>query len=209
MRRITRTCLAVAASAAILNGLSGVAVAGPPPAQERLQRTLVAEDDMPAGYRFESFYFGVDGGAPEPGDPCATTPPAQPPAKAAKYGPMASVSFRKGTAGSSPSVSQTITVTGRAAAGAAIKRYEDILDRCPSASDPNISMTFTRWALPAFGDASIGYVLTIGGLRFRTAMVAHDDLLTIFTKMAAGDEDGADLKQIVQAGVKKLRTSAA
>lgn len=204
MRRITKACLAVTASAAILNGLSGVAVAGPPPAMQRLQRTLVAENEMPAGYRFESFYFAADGGAPEPGDPCATAAPAEAPSNAGRYGPTAEVSFRNGADG--PRVSETITVTGRAAAGAAIKRYEDILDRCPA---PNVSMTFARWALPAFGDSSVGYVLTIGGLRFRTAMVAHDDLLTVFTKMIASDQDGTDLKKVVQAGVKKLRKPAA
>jgi hypothetical protein len=206
MGRVTKTLLAVTASAAVLNGLAGVAVAGPPAAMERLQRTLLAENEMPGGYHFESFYFGVDGGGPEPGEPCATTTPVQAASARDRYGSMASVSFRKG-ADDGPSVSESITMTGRAAAGAAVKRYQDILDRCPTSTDVDFPMTYKRWDLPAFGDTSVGYVLTMGELRFRTAMVAHDDLLTIFTKMAGTDEDGADLKKVVQAGVKKLRTS--
>ncbi|NMO53966.1 hypothetical protein HH310_22640 [Actinoplanes sp. TBRC 11911] len=159
-------------------------------------------------------HFTAPGAGPDtarPDDPCTDAAPvgAEPSEATGTAGPVASVTLQKGDDG--PTVSETLTAVGAEAAGDTVEQIEEILDRCPVTEDDAYRTTFSRWAAPEVGDASVGYTLVIESkaadrpsVSFTTAVVAHDDVLAHFTMTDGEAADAAQLKKIVRNGTREL-----
>jgi hypothetical protein len=140
-----------------------------------------------------------------PSDSCAdtTTAGTEPSEITGSSGREATVTFQKGDDG--PTVSETLTEIGDEAATVAVAQLKEILERCPVTEDDTFRTTLSPWKSPNVGDASVGYTIVIESktpgqpsVRFRTALIAENDVLAHFT-MADGDAgDAAQFKDIVR-----------
>lgn len=142
---------------------------------------------------------------PPLGDPCAdtTTVSTEPSEASAAPGPEATVTFQKGDDG--PTVSETLTEVGVEAATVAVGQLKRILELCPVTEDENVRTTLSPWKSSDLGDASVGYTVLIESktpgepsVRFRTALIAENDVLAHFTMVDGDKADAAQFKDIVQ-----------
>jgi hypothetical protein len=173
-----------------------------PPSLDSLEKALLTSAEGPQGYTFSGKMVSASSAYARPStDPCKN--------KSSDFvdgpGGTASVSFQKGKDG--PTVSESISVIGAAAALDQIKQYRTVLERCPAGSD---GTSYARLTIPQFGAEAVGVVVTVKATgkptaRVALAAVAHGDALAVFTTLRGDATTDAALVGLATAGVRKLK----
>ncbi|MFC7528441.1 hypothetical protein [Actinoplanes sp. GCM10030250] len=196
MKRI----LAAAAVVAAILGQGSPALADVPTAGQ-LEKGLLTQSDLPKPYEIAFPAVPVETSLGESTPRC--------PEPAVPDGPTVNTTneFFLDTDGSM--ITMTIIATGAGAARDAVKDAAAIPGRCPVFEKGNTSFTTKAFPLAEFGDASTAFDMSVkegkdSPVRVVVAVVAAGDVCALFALTPNEENDEAEFRTIVTAGVKKL-----